>query len=873
MSLLATASRRWALRHPGQLVLTVMGVALGVAVVVAIDLAIQSSRAAFQLSTEAVAGRATHRVEGGPAGLADSVFTRIRVEAGIRASAPVVEGWASAVVVPGTALRLLGIDPFSERPFRPYFGGERAGPGAGDGAGDGDAGAAGSGRERGGSGLAVDVLLRVRDGVVVPTGLAERAGVDVGDSLALVVEGRARTAVVVGVLRPDNELARRGLSDVVVADLATVQRFLGRPGRLSHVDLVVPEGVRGDASLTALAAVLPPGARVVEVGTRAETLSGMLRAFDLNLTALSLLALVFGMFLIYNAMTFSVVQRRELLGSLRALGVTRGEVMRTIAAEALVTAVVGTALGLLVGIGLGRGLVGLVTQTINDLYFVLTVDALTVPPGVLLKGAVLGIGSTLLAAWPAVREAVLAPPRVAQTRSMGEDRVRRLVPRAAGAGALLGLAGAALLLIPSRSVLLSFSGLFAVLLGAALLTPLATVGFVRLLTPLLGRTVGILGTLAARGVTAALSRTAPAVAALVVAVAVTVGLGVMIQSFRGTVVEWLDHTLQADIYVSPPSPISSRAEGSLDAGVVARLSAVSGVAGRSTYRSTELITADGLLRLVALDLHPRGERAFRFLQGDAPTAFTAFRTGGAVLVSEPYAYRNDVAVGDSIRLDTDVGEAALSVAGVFRDYGSERGVVMMARSTWDGLFDDDRITSLGFFLEEGVEVEGVVSAMQAAAGPGQAVVVRSNSALREASLEVFDRTFAITAVLRALAFVVAFIGVLSALMALQLERSRELGVLRANGLTPAQVWTMVTTQTGLVGLIAGLLAVPVGLLLAVVMIEVVNRRSFGWTLDMQVGGDLLLQAVGLALTGALLAGLYPAWKMARTSPALALREE
>ena len=198
---------------------------------------------------------------------------------------------------------------------------------------------------------------------------------------------------------------------------------------------------------------------------------------------------------------------------------------------------------------------------------------------------------------------------------------------------------------------------------------------------------------------------------------------------------------------------------------------------------------------------------------------------------------------------------------------------MVARSTWDGLYDDDRITSLGFFLSEGVEVDGVVAAMQAAAGPAQAVVVRSNRSLRAASLEVFDRTFAITAVLRALAFVVAFIGVLSALMALQLERGRELGVLRANGLTPAQVWTMVTTQTGLLGLIAGLLAVPTGLLLAVVMIEVVNRRSFGWTLDMQVGAGLLLQAVGLALAGALLAGLYPAWRMSRTSPALALREE
>jgi putative ABC transport system permease protein len=844
------------LRHPGQIVLTVMGVALGVAVVVAIDLAIQSSRAAFQLSTEAVAGRATHRIEGGPSGLADSVFTRVRVDAGIRAAAPVVESWASAPSVPGTALRLLGIDPFSERPFRPYL-----------------AGGGGGGRDGGGSGVEVDVLLTVRDGVVLPSDLAARAGVVVGDSLELIVEGRPTSAVVVGTLRPDNELARRGLADVVIADVSTVQRFLDRPGRLTHIDLVLPAGERGAERLAVLAGALPPGAQVMEVGARTDTLSGMLRAFDLNLTALSLLALVFGMFLIYNAMTFSVVQRRELLGSLRALGVTRGEVMRTIAGEALVTAIVGTALGLLLGVALGRGLVGLVTQTINDLYFVLTVDGLTVPPVVLVKGTLLGVGATLLAAWPAVREAVLAPPRAAQTRSVGEDRVRRLVPRAAAAGVLLGLLGGLLLIVPSRSVLISFAGLFGVLLGAALVTPLATVGFVRLLTPVLGRTVGILGTLAARGVTAALSRTAPAVAALVVAVAVTVGLGVMIQSFRGTVVEWLDHTLQADIYVSPPSPVSSRAEGSLDEGVVARLSAVEGVAGRSTYRGTEVITEDGLLRLVALDLNPRGEAAFRFLEGDAEAAFEAFRNDGAVLVSEPYAYRNALGVGDSIRLATDIGETALSVAGVFRDYGSERGVVMMARSTWDGLYDDDRITSLGFFLEEGVDVDGVVAAMQAAAGPTQAVVVRSNRSLRAASLEVFDRTFAITAVLRALAFVVAFIGVLSALMALQLERGRELAVLRANGLTPAQVWTMVTTQTGLLGLIAGLLAVPTGLLLAVVMIEVVNRRSFGWTLNMQVGAGLLLQAVGLALAGALLAGLYPAWRMSRTSPALALREE
>lgn len=848
MTLLRRASRRWALRHPGQLALTVMGVALGVAVVVAIDLAIQSSRAAFEVSTESVAGRATHRIEGGPSGLPDSAFTRIRTEAGIRASAPVVESWASSSRLPGTALRLLGVDPFSERPFRPYLGG-------------------------GGADFAVDVLVTTPRGIVLSEPLADRAGVTIGDSLPLSIEGRQKVGVVVGTLRPDNELARRGLSDVVITDVATAQEFSDRPGRLSHIDLLLDPGERGARDLDALAAVLPEGARVMEVGTRTETLSGMLRAFDLNLTALSLLALVFGMFLIYNAMTFSVVQRRELLGALRALGVTRGEVFRTIAAEAFLTALLGTAIGLGVGVVLGRGLVGLVTQTINDLYFVLTVDSLTVPPEVLLKGAALGIGATLLAAFPAVREAVRAAPRAAQVRSIGEDRVRRLVPRAAVAGLLLGLGGGALLLVPSRSVLISFAGLFGVLLGAALTTPLATVGFVRLVTPVLGRTVGILGTLAARGVTAALSRTAPAVAALVVAVAVTVGLGVMIQSFRGTVVDWLDHTLQADIYVSPPSPVSSRAEGSLDVEVVERLSNVTGVEGRSTYRGTELLTDEGLLRVVALDLDPRGEAAFRFLEGETVAAFGAFRYDRAVLVSEPYAYRRGVTLGDSIRLPTDRGPVAFAVAGVFRDYGSEQGVVMMARTTWDSVFDDDRITSLGFFLGADVDVDEVVETMRGAAGERQAVVVRSNRALRAASLEVFDRTFAITAVLRALAFVVAFIGVLSALMALQLERGRELGVLRANGLTPAQVWTMVTTQTGLLGLIAGLLAIPTGLLLAVVMIEVVNRRSFGWTLDMQVGSGLLLQAVGFAMAGALLAGLYPAWRMSRTSPAVALREE
>jgi putative ABC transport system permease protein len=441
---------------------------------------------------------------------------------------------------------------------------------------------------------------------------------------------------------------------------------------------------------------------------------------------------------------------------------------------------------------------------------------------------------------------------------------------------MLAAAGAGSLALPSRSVALGFAGLAAILLGMALLTPLATVALVRVLTPILGRTVGILGTLAARGVTAALSRTAPAVAALVVAVAVTVGLGVMIQSFRSTLVRWLDHTLQADIYVSAPSPVASRAEGTLDPALVDRLAGAPVVDGVSTARGVELATRYGPVRVAALDLDPRGEPAYRFTDGEAADAFRAFRGAGAVLVSEPFAYRHRVQRGDRVWLPAERGvadETPFTVAGVFTDFGSDRGVILMARATWARFYHDEGVTSLGLYIDSGTDLAWAIEALRARAGPDDAVVIRANASLRAASLEVFDRTFAITAVLRALAFVVAFIGVLSALMALQLERGRELGVLRANGLTPGQVWTMVSTQTGVLGLVAGLLAVPVGLVLAVVMIFVVNRRSFGWTLGMEVGPALLFQAVGLALAGALLAGLYPAWRMSRTSPAVALREE
>jgi putative ABC transport system permease protein len=586
---------------------------------------------------------------------------------------------------------------------------------------------------------------------------------------------------------------------------------------------------------------------------------------------MSLLALVCGAFLIYNTMTFSVVQRRTQIGILRALGVTRGQIFTLVLAEAAAVALVGTAAGLGAGILLGRELVRLVTQTINDLYFVLSVRELAIPALTLAKGTALGIGATLLAALAPAVEATRAEPRAVLTRSILEARLRKALPRVTALGLGLLLLGGALLAVPA-GLTMGFTGMFGVILGCALLAPGSTVVLMRLLRPLMGALFGVLGRMAANGVVTALSRTAVAIATLVIAVSVTVGVGVMIDSFRQTVVRWLEASLRDDVYATVPSRAGGFAGMDLAPEMIRRAAALPGVTRVRMIRRIEIATEQGPIRMVAIGTDRRGLSSYELQQGDPDDVWPAFLKKNAIVVSEPFSRRFGVNAGDSFRLPTGRGARTFRIAGVYTDFSSNQGLVMMSRTTYLRFWNDRRLSGFSLGLAPGVDPDRTIERLRTLPG-GEALIAQPNQALKRISMEIFDRTFRITGVLRLLAGLVAFIGVLSALMALQLEKTRELGVLRANGVTPGQVWQLVTSQTGLMGLAAGLLSIPVGLALAAIMIFVINRRSFGWTIHMEVAPEILLQALLLALAAALLAGLYPAWKMARTSPALALREE
>ncbi|MCB1826034.1 MAG: ABC transporter permease, partial [Candidatus Competibacteraceae bacterium] len=372
------------------------------------------------------------------------------------------------------------------------------------------------------------------------------------------------------------------------------------------------------------------------------------------------------------------------------------------------------------------------------------------------------------------------------------------------------------------------------ILGCALLTPPTMVGLVLLSRPLTTR-LGLLARMANRDVARHLSRTGIAVAALMVAFSTTVGVGVMVDSFRSGVAIWIDDLLNADLYVASPA-VEDGGDRSdvLVPAALAVLRDTPGVAAISTYRALKIELERRPVTLIAAELAPASQAGYRLTAGDADTTWRLFQTGEAVLISEPLAYRRQLSAGDRITLSTAQGPHSFAIAGVFLDYGSEHGRILLHRAGYERYWHDPAVGSAAIFAAAGTDPTTLRARLRERLGPIQPLLVRSNRDIQGITMDIFDRTFTITNVLRLLAILVAVVGMLSALLALQLERAREFAVLRATGMTAGEIGRLVSLQTGFMGAAAGLLALPTGLLLAAVLIFVINRRAFGWSLPFQV---------------------------------------
>jgi len=367
-----------------------------------------------------------------------------------------------------------------------------------------------------------------------------------------------------------------------------------------------------------------------------------------------------------------------------------------------------------------------------------------------------------------------------------------------------------------------------------------------------------------------------------VGLSIMIGVVVMVRSFRDTVEFWVDETVMADFIVAPQSWLHGKQSGQASRALPgtwrSTLSAIDGIAAVDTYREVYVGVEGQSVALVSRDLRLHAQRSrYLMVHGDSSAALRrAAETGGALL-SEVLATRLQLREGDTVTITTPTGPAAVPVEGIFYDYATDGGKMVMDRTWYQRQWHDDRVTVYSVYLASGTDVEqvrqSIVTHVAGLDGMTLPPLVIRNHELRKEILEIFDRSFVLTYVLEAIAVLVAVLGIVNTLVTAVLERRREFAALRAIGASTRQVERLVLWEAAYLGLIGAALGVVGGLLLALLLIHVINKQSFGWTIQMTVPGGVILQAVGLSLTAALVAGYWPARWAARQPVVEGLREE
>ena len=817
--------------------LTVSAVALGVAVIVAVDLAGDASMGSFRSSLESLQGSASYEITQ-VGGIPEAVYGELaRLEEPL-AFSPRIEGFA-LLLGTGEEVALFGVDLVGDTTF----------------------GETGS-RPRPDVSELIDV-----PSVWVTASL----GVSPGRTLPVVAGDRRMDLVVQGIIEPSGVRA----GPFLLMDIALAQRLLARLGNLDRIYVHAPPGDERDWGAR-LAPHLPPAAAILPAGTRTDDNRRMLRAFRWNLRMMSYTTILVGAFLIYNTITAYVVRRRQQIGIARAVGASRSMVRAAFLIEGAVFGAIGAVAGLVLGRVLAVGAVEAVGGTVSSLYVSSTPGEIAFSPGTVATALVAGLGMSLLSAWWPAREAAGVAPTEAMARARLDYRVRTASWRSAVAALALVVLAAGSCFVPPVDRIPAGGYLAPILLAAAcaLVSPrlcavvLAAAG--RLLAPALG----VIASVAARGLAASLGRTSVIVTAMAVAIGLVISMGVTVGSFRETVADWLESRLQADFYVSPVAEGGRGAASTMSEDVAARLEAVPGVVDVGRFR-TYSVRYDGFpatLGLADVDLYRR-HSGIDFFDGPAPeTIWRALEAGESVIASELFSYRHGVQPGDTIRLALGSGPVELGVAGVFYDYSGERELLIGDRGALLAHLPDPRLSSAGVYLEPGADFEETRAAL-ARVLAGRGVEVTPTRAIRSQAIRIFDRTFAITWALVAIAMFVAILGMAEALLNLVFDRRSELALLRMHGASLGQIRRLVLVQAGLLGVLASLMGLALGAASSQVLLRVIHKQSFGWSLPLHWPWGFLAAVLGAIVVASVVAGLYPARIGARLVPVEVLRAE
>jgi len=861
--LLLSHLRQWPLRT----LLTIVGVALGVSASVAVRTANVDVLRSFEQAVLTVAGPTTLEVSGDETGLDEQVITRIRTVTGVTSASPVILQTAVRVSEdrPDNATQVLGLDLLAELNSRGFRVSQPT------------------------------TESRLMDmihpqAVFLGAKLATEWNLSVDDHVDFLIGPGRLTCRIAGILRSESD-RNSSWERMAVMDIAAAQITFGMVGKVDRIDLVTDTNMSVEEVAERVRTVLPPHLTVERPANRTKQVEQMVRAFRLNLTVLSWVGLLVGVFLIYNTMAFAVAQRRREIGIFRAIGMTQSRVAALFLMEAGLFGFLGGIVGSAAGMVLAQELIALLSRTISDLY---------VPVGA-------GDGGLFWTAqfWNIVLEGIIIGCVVSMIGAIGPslDASRTATVRALAPGdyeasqqlrvGTLGVVGLSLLALagllswpgPIRGVpLLGYTATLCLLAGLACLAPICVTGW-RRRRRYVGREFGARGVMRGIAVEHASrnpGRNGVTVSALMVGLAIMIGVLVMVRSFRHTVEVWVTDTVLADLVVAPSMWLRGTEIGSVGRSLPPSwldvLSATPGVAAVDSYRDVRVEVNGHRVAIVSRDLRLHAQWS-RYLvrNGDSSEQLNRAADIGGFLVSEVLADRLGVQEGSTLEIMTPSGARRFPIVAVFYDYSTDGGKLLMDRALYQSLWHDELITVFPVYLSAGSSIdpvrERITEQLSGKAAGRLPPLVISNAELRKEILEIFDRTFLLTYVLEAIAVVIAMLGIVNTLITSILERRREFATLRAIGGSSEQIRQLVLWEAAYLGAVGITLGLVGGGLLSLLLIKVINKQSFGWTIQMIVPIGALVQAVVLAAIATLVAGYFPARWAARQPVIEGLREE
>jgi putative ABC transport system permease protein len=825
--------RPWA-AHPLLPLLNILGIAIGVAVFLSIQMANRGALASFQNAVGLVAGRANLEIRGD---LPEEIFPRVVQTPGVTSATPLVEGIATLPEIPGDYLRILGVDPFTGSSLRVF---ELLDP----------------------AGEPLDLEMWLRE----PQVIALPPGRELPDEFRVLAAGRS-VILRHGFDLKTDDAAVASDPRIAAMDIGWAQQLLDLGGRLTSIQIRVEDPLEMDAVIAALRSLAPPDAIIGPPARRGAETELMLAAFQLNRTALSLVSMVVGVYLIYNSLSATVVRRRHEIGILRANGATKLEVMALFLGEGLCCGLLGTSLGLVLAGPLAGILAAPVSQTVSSLYALVTIERPVLAPSQVLLAFAVGLGASLLAAWrPAAEAAACDPALVLRPGSRGDSFSHE--SRHWGIWGALSLFFSAALswgALHGGGKFLGFASVALLIAGFSLLVPASVNLFARLV-----RGPGWMVRLAAQHLGRSLHRNAVTIAALAVAVAMTVSVSVMIHSFRASVTAWLGNTLVADLFIAPAANEIAGLQSFLPSAAVDWVQRDSRVKELATFREMTVPWDEKTANLAIIAGSARGE--LDFVAGP-PDARALFHQPGMVAVSESFANRHGTKPGDTLAFSSPKGLASFRVVGVIKDFTRDSGLVMIDRPNFRQFWSDERLHSLSISLRDPASSAAFAEDFRAAFGREGEFSIYTNSDLRRRVMEIFDQTFAVTSVLRAIAVVVAIAGVLLSLTTLVVEREREIGILRSQGASCGQVRGLILSEAAMIGLLSAIVGLLCGASMAMVLTWVINKAFFGWTIELRYPLAVILSTPLWIIPAALLAAWLPARRASLIPPARALRFE